>query len=589
MSFSDDYLNNLKYQQDLAESQSGGASASYENALEKARARVTSLNQEGDAWRQLGELAGLPVLHSGVKGLYDKAQQKAAKAIGDAGDSIVQRGKEYARQGLSKVAQRLGVSDEDIVNSRVGLKAPNLADRASAMANDAFNNVKSKIVARSGNAIGVEDPAETLKGLTDLDRAKTALSNKLNVNGQALQKQATRATQAVKSREQSLQDLAKRAERSQRQIRARANAITDQQEQARITQSAEDRLAKIRDMTSTPKQPAVKLDASDPEYLSRSRFQMPSADNDARLEFLKENNPRDFEDATNPFRFKNVMGGDASEVLGDYKASRGAYESRQAFNTRVANRARLARSGATEAKGVEVNDQLKPMRDFMKAKNTEMRSVSKLSDIDTNDVRAMEQSRFNQVRQGLMDRLGMTQQQQLAEAAAPQPAVEEEARTQPPLPDADNSQAEATRAENVNEFSNPSFDPHSVAGEHGEDQLDAQNDPRSLPNTSGQTAQATDTEGETLTQTTAPPSTADAGSGAVTGEDVGKALGKGAVDALETDAELGGPEDPLGDVAAAVVGLGTMLGSIFAPHQHEQVPAPQMPQLNPSLQLGVSG
>ena len=584
--FSDAYLDNLKYQQELAQSQTGagGVPASYEQQLEKARARYADLNQESEAARQFGELVGLPFAHEGIKGLYGKLKDKASKEIGDAASDFIQQGKEYASQKLSSTADRLGVSADDLVNGRLRMKAPDLVDKAKSAMGQAFEDAKSKIAQRAGNAIGVEDPQETLKGMTDLDKAKTALSKKLNVNGEALEKQATRVTRAVKSREQSMADMANRAKRSQQMMRRRANQIADQQERQRISNEAEDRLAKIRDLTSTPKQPAVKLDASDPEYLERSRFQLPSAENDARMKFLEENNPREFEDTTNPFRFKNVMGQDASEALGNYKAQASTFESRAKFLERTQNRAKLAREGGMgESKGVDVADQLKPMRDFMKARDADVKNATKLADIEPNDVRAMEKSRFNQITQKLRDRFGYTKQDQLAQASAPQEQVDE----QPPLPD--KSQAETTSAD---EIKNPSYDPHSIASEHGETQMDAQDDPQSLPNTSGQTTQATDTEGETLAQKTAPPpSDAPVSDAPVTGEDVGESLVKGLTTSAETDAELGGPENPIGDVAAAVAGIGSVLASLFSPHPHEVVPpAPRPPpMLNPSTQLGISG
>lgn len=54
---------------------------------------------------------------------------------------------------------------------------------------------------------------------------------------------------------------------------------------------------------------------------------------------------------------------------------------------------------------------------------------------------------------------------------------------------------------------------------------------------------------------------------------------------LETDAASGGPEDIFGDVAGAVVGLGTLFAGIFA-HKKRIVPPP-MPTLRSTVQFGV--
>jgi hypothetical protein len=83
--------------------------------------------------------------------------------------------------------------------------------------------------------------------------------------------------------------------------------------------------------------------------------------------------------------------------------------------------------------------------------------------------------------------------------------------------------------------------------------------------------------------------------------DVGKSIAKqatkkavktGLKDAAETagkefaeiEAAGGGPEDPLSDVVAGVVGLGTLLGGVFGGKHHESRPA--MP-INPSTNYGI--
>ena len=83
--------------------------------------------------------------------------------------------------------------------------------------------------------------------------------------------------------------------------------------------------------------------------------------------------------------------------------------------------------------------------------------------------------------------------------------------------------------------------------------------------------------------------------------DVGKSIAKqvtkkvvktGVKDAAETagkefteiEALGGGPEDPLSDVVAGVVGLGTLLGGVFGGKHHESQPA--MP-INPSTNYGI--
>ena len=77
-----------------------------------------------------------------------------------------------------------------------------------------------------------------------------------------------------------------------------------------------------------------------------------------------------------------------------------------------------------------------------------------------------------------------------------------------------------------------------------------------------------------------------AGSSAVSeGEKAGEAGVKAISTAGETDAELGGPEDVVGDVISGVVGLGVFLGGLFgARHVSTK---PEDLATNTSFQIGA--
>lgn len=74
-----------------------------------------------------------------------------------------------------------------------------------------------------------------------------------------------------------------------------------------------------------------------------------------------------------------------------------------------------------------------------------------------------------------------------------------------------------------------------------------------------------------------------------TGKDVSEDLGKTAADAVEaaatTEAELGGPEDPLADILSLGVGLGTMFGGL-GNIKHQALPTYRRP-VNPSVVYGI--
>ena len=55
----------------------------------------------------------------------------------------------------------------------------------------------------------------------------------------------------------------------------------------------------------------------------------------------------------------------------------------------------------------------------------------------------------------------------------------------------------------------------------------------------------------------------------------------------ETDLELGGPEDPFGDIISGLVGLGTLLGGIFGAKKKHLPPTPSYVPINPTFQSGA--
>jgi len=67
-------------------------------------------------------------------------------------------------------------------------------------------------------------------------------------------------------------------------------------------------------------------------------------------------------------------------------------------------------------------------------------------------------------------------------------------------------------------------------------------------------------------------------------EDLASTAGKALGTLAETDAELGGPEDPIGDIVSLVAGLGTLFGGVFGKH-HTETPV-EVPT-NPTSQQGV--
>ncbi len=70
-------------------------------------------------------------------------------------------------------------------------------------------------------------------------------------------------------------------------------------------------------------------------------------------------------------------------------------------------------------------------------------------------------------------------------------------------------------------------------------------------------------------------------------EQGGQALAKAGATAGETDVALGGPEDPVGDVISAVVGIGTLIGSLVgAKPKPPPKPAPPPPELRATVQIG---
>jgi len=65
-----------------------------------------------------------------------------------------------------------------------------------------------------------------------------------------------------------------------------------------------------------------------------------------------------------------------------------------------------------------------------------------------------------------------------------------------------------------------------------------------------------------------------------------EALAKAGATAGETDVALGGPEDPVGDVISAVVGIGTLVGSLLGDKPKKVAPPPPPPQIRSTFQIG---
>lgn len=65
-----------------------------------------------------------------------------------------------------------------------------------------------------------------------------------------------------------------------------------------------------------------------------------------------------------------------------------------------------------------------------------------------------------------------------------------------------------------------------------------------------------------------------------------EAVAKAGATAGETDVALGGPEDPVGDVISAVVGIGTLIGSLLGDKPKKLPPPPPPPVIRTTFQLG---
>ena len=70
-------------------------------------------------------------------------------------------------------------------------------------------------------------------------------------------------------------------------------------------------------------------------------------------------------------------------------------------------------------------------------------------------------------------------------------------------------------------------------------------------------------------------------------EDIGKSVGSSLEEASETDAVLGGPEDPIGDIISVGIGIAGLIGGIFGAHRMK-AHTPKLPlPAQPSVQIGA--
>ncbi len=66
----------------------------------------------------------------------------------------------------------------------------------------------------------------------------------------------------------------------------------------------------------------------------------------------------------------------------------------------------------------------------------------------------------------------------------------------------------------------------------------------------------------------------------------GEAVAKAGATAGETDVALGGPEDPIGDIVSAVVGIGTLIGSLVGDKPKKLPSPPPPPVIRTTFQIG---
>jgi hypothetical protein len=549
-SYIDEYNRREALAEALASGTKSGATQAYEQALQKAQDIQAGYNDEADKAKTALDIVAGPLIHEGVAGAVNRLKETAITKAEKVGKDLVNRARVEGNSRLEAFASKYGISKEDL--------GAYLNDNKSKSLSEIGKGLKG-LVTKQMPDLATQSGEEALKDLSPLGKLKSSVRDGVKFGQQSLKDMQTKARTIVKSKEQDFQQMAKRAQKSQQKIRQQAQQLESKATRAELDAKQEQALNRMRALTSQPKIEASKLDPTDPDFLQQSRMQMPSADNDSRLAFLEENSPRDFEEATNPFRLRSVLGEDAQSALSGYQAEqRGAYEPLKQFKQRVANRTRLLKQGKIAEASVEsentplIEDSLKPMRE-----------LSARFDINrgATDIVKMGNDRFNSIKSRLLSSMGQPSPEQVQEQ---QLKVVENQQQAQPKPTADAQPEEA---------------PHTNTGNIGENALPTENS--TLGATPKPPTQDLSTDG---TDAKIGVDTSEGGKTSLV-DDFGKALVTGA----ETDAEMGGPSDVYGDVVAGITGIASLLGSIFTEPKKEQPPPEPAPtqMLNPASQAGV--
>ena len=552
-SYIDEYNRREALAEALASGTKSGATQAYEQALQKAQDIQAGYNDEADKAKTALDIVAGPLIHEGVAGAVNRLKETAINKAEQVGKDLVNRAKVEGNARLEQFATKYGISKENL--------GAYLNDNKGKSLSEIGKGLKG-LVTQQAPDLATQSGEEALKDLSPLGKLKSSVQDGVKFGQQSLKDMQTKARTIVKSKEQDFQQMAKRAQKSQQKIRQQAQQLESKATRAELDAKQEQALNRMRALTSQPKIEASKLDPTDPDFLQQSRMQMPSADNDSRLAFLEENSPRDFEEATNPFRLRSFLGEDAQSALSGYQAEqRGAYEPLKQFKRRVSNRARLLKQGKIAEASAEsenaplVEDSLKPMRE-LSARFDANRGAT--------DIVKMGNDRFNSIKSRLLSSMGQP---------SPEQAQEQQLKVVENQQQAQQAQSQATAD------AQPEEPPHTNTGNIGENALPTENS--TLGATPKPPTQDLSTDG---TDAKIGVDTSEGGKTSLV-DDFGKALVTGA----ETDAEMGGPSDVYGDVVAGITGIASLLGSIFTEPKKEQPPPEPAPtqMLNPASQAGV--
>jgi hypothetical protein len=600
--FADSFVNDQRYNdsyneaiaraQGIAQKQESIRQKLTDNAMRKYEDEKQKQDTKYEELSASLEALGLAPLHHGTEGLIDSAKEAFAKKVSKTAQDLLDRGGEEVRNRLSKFIQDKGlnITPEELAD-KIKNRLKTTADGLQENARDALNKVQDgvKNVVDTG-ARTFDQVAGNVDNATRgaLEQAGNSVDTQVEGRLRGVRQVINRnPRQNIRARGISDEERAERYARGREQLaRRRAGVQIEGDELTRDVAISQEDLDRVRAQNSVKLEPATLGNDDVDQALSQDDFRN-MARNGWRMDAdasLRSTNPY------SPYNNANFK-----EGVEDFKEFGSLREKRAA--ARIAkNKARLQAIKDNEPPPVENIDavperanEVAPQRLYgrgLDRGNVQPDAGDFKPSVGEYEIQKAD-AEADLRESGLTIRPSDVKASKLASVNDIQNNEKAFAEAQARQDDVNQANAEAQANQQVLDHNTPPARGQQndfIGGDQPDDQPARPRNGNDLTNDSGDNP-----VNEAPKPEPKPPApTTTEGEG----ENIADDILKGGEKALTTDAELGGPEDFIGDGISALVGLGTILGGIFGGHHKDpsppsiHMPTPPAP-INPGASFGI--